>query len=129
MSSIIFHNDSPYILEFEIKGLPKSTNSFARVGWQARFAYSRKWKTWVKAVAVQKVPSSPLKTAKLTLTRHSSKEPDFDGLVSCFKCILDALVEVGILENDKQSNIGQPTYLWQKTKMRQGKITIRVEEK
>lgn len=73
-------------------------------------------------------PQLPLKKAKLTLTRHSSYEPDFDGLVSSFKQIIDGLVEAKILENDKRENIDVPCYLWKKALRGHGKITVRIEE-
>ncbi|HRH25102.1 MAG TPA: hypothetical protein PLQ20_02065 [Candidatus Paceibacterota bacterium] len=68
-----------------------------------------------------------LKTAKLTLTRCSSIECDFDGLVGSFKHITDALVEAGVIENDKPSNIGQSVFLWEKAKPKQGKVRIKIE--
>lgn len=128
MSQILFYQESPYILEFEVKGLPKTTNNLSRMKWQAKHSYARKWKDWVKAVALQRPPKQTLVTARLSFIRLSSKEPDFDGLVSGFKPILDSLVECNILQNDRMSNIGQPTYKWAQAKQGYGRIIIRIEE-
>ncbi len=113
-------------LAFELAGLPKLTNSL-RVHWRVKHNESVKWKQLVKE-KLSWVPPHPMKKAKITLTRCSSREPDFDGLVSGFKHVLDGLVEAGVLQNDKPSVIGQPTYLWEHAGPRAGKIKIRVEE-
>lgn len=70
---------------------------------------------------------SPLAKAKLTLTRHSSTEPDYDGLVSSFKPCIDALIMANVIENDRMSNVGKPTYLWELAPRNKGHITIKVE--
>lgn len=75
-----------------------------------------------------KKPPAPLQHAKLTLLRASSVEPDYDGLVSGFKHVIDCLVEAGILINDKRENIGVPDYLWEKAPMGKGFIRVTVEE-
>lgn len=127
------------ILEFEIAGLPKMTNT-SRVHWTKKMKEASKWKRLVRMEVIKRqaiiilmstfhgpLSLAPLSKAKLTLTRHSSVEPDFDGLVSSFKHVVDGLVEARVIENDKVSNIGQPTYLWQKCAPRQGKISVKVE--
>lgn len=116
------------MLEFELKGLPKTTNALRASSWRVRNAFAKKWKDLVQLYTFRHLPNSPLIKAKVTLTRCSSRESDFDGLVSSFKHVLDGLVEARILEDDKQSNIGQPTYLHEKAKQREGKIRIKVEE-
>lgn len=73
-------------------------------------------------------PPKPLKKAKITLTRHSSVSPDFDGLVSSFKHILDGLIDAKVIQNDKFENIGAPEYVWEKTGRRAGRVTIEVLE-
>lgn len=67
-------------------------------------------------------------TARLQLIRHSQTEPDFDGLVSSFKPIIDGLVISGVLENDRSANIGQPDYHWEYAPPKAGKITVRIFE-
>lgn len=75
-----------------------------------------------------KKPRAPLERAKLTLTRASAVEPDYDGLVSSFKHIIDALVEGGILVNDKTENIGKPDYQWVVAARNKGCIKVKIEE-
>lgn len=117
-------------IEFKIIGLPATTNSSSRKCWQAKAKEARKWKEHVfNAVLIaHSIPKSPLTKAKLTLVRHSSAEPDFDGLVSSFKHVIDGLIHAKVLVNDKVSNIGQPTYLWKLAKRNKGFIQIKVEE-
>lgn len=117
-----------YILEFTIKGLPKRVNQSFATSWRARMAESRKWKGLVFIAANSKRPPKPLKKAKLELIRHSSQEPDFDGLCSSFKHIIDGLIHAEVIENDKMSNIGQPSYKWIKAPIREGKIQVIVTE-
>lgn len=77
---------------------------------------------------MNKEPKEPLKKAKVTLSRFSTREPDFDGLVCSFKPILDGLTNSKIIIDDKMSVIGQPTYKWEKIGKGKGKIHILVEE-
>lgn len=118
----------PYIIEFQIEGLPKTTNASSS-SWRARYSEAKRWKYLVSLAILQfGAPKIPLKKAKLTLTRVSSAEPDFDGLVSSFKHATDGLIEAKVIENDKMSNIGQSEYKWIKGKRNEGYIIIKVEE-
>ncbi len=89
---------------------------------------ARKWKDLVSLAVSTRVPAKPLEKARLTLTRYSSVEPDFDGLVSSFKHPIDGLIQAKVLENDKMSNIGVPTYAWEQVPPGKGKIRIEVRE-
>ena len=71
-------------------------------------------------------PPHPLQSATLALTRYSAREPDFDGLVSSFKHVIDGLVRSGIIADDKPSIIGQPAFYWHKTAPKNGHILIQV---
>lgn len=117
-----------YRLEFEIAGLPKTVNAQMSMHWRAKGEYVKGWHRSVMAAIGNKKPIAPCKTARLTLTRHSSTEPDYDGLVSSFKPVVDALIVCGVLENDKVSNIGQSTYRWEKCPAKMGKIHVIVQE-
>lgn len=114
------------VIEFEIAGLPKQTNQ--NTGhWRRKMAEAVKWKTAV-AVAVAKLrPPKPLNKARITFVRCSTKQPDFDGLVSGFKHVLDGLVIRGVLVNDTHAVIGQPSYSWEYARPGHGKIKIKVE--
>lgn len=118
---------SKYVLEFELEGLPKMTNESYRSTWQQRMNQRKIWKKSVMLATLKFKPPKPLVSAALTLTRVSSNEPDFDGLTSGFKHVIDGLVESGIIASDKMSCIGQPTYKWEAGKRGQGRIKIKVE--
>lgn len=79
-------------------------------------------------VTRQAPPPRPLTKAKLTLIRHSSRCPDYDGLVVSFKPVVDALKKCGIIADDSMSVIGKPTYEWKKIGVREGKIAVIVDE-
>lgn len=107
------------------------TNASARFGhWAAKYSEAKKWK---KAVFAEinfyriHLEHLPWQKVKLICVRHSSNEPDYDGLVSSFKHVIDGLVQGGIIQNDRPSNFASVQYLWQKAKPREGKITIQVE--
>lgn len=118
-------------IEFELSGLPKSTNGLMSAHWSVKHKMTREWTERVHYVLQVGglMPKSPFNKATLTLTRFSSSEPDFDGLVSSFKWIVDALIKCGVIVNDKPSVIGQPKYEWIKAPRGQGKIRVRVEAK
>jgi hypothetical protein len=117
-----------YRLELNIDGLPKTTNN-SKSNWRARMAEARKWKQLVYSkIDATMRPNEVLKEAKLTLIRHSSVEPDFDGLVSSFKHLIDGLIQARVIENDKMGNIGQPNYKWEYVPRNRGRVTIIVEE-
>lgn len=118
------------VIEFEIQGLPLRTNN-SRANWRAKHGEAQKWKARVMKALVcssRVLPAEPWQKARLTLTRCSSVEPDFDGLVSSFKHVIDGLIVSGIIENDKMSNIGIPEYRWEKVPPGKGKIKVRVEK-
>lgn len=115
-------------LQFSLPGLPRTTNSGGRAHWAVKVKEAKKWKklVWLMVRAAG-ANGLGLEQAKITLVRASSSEPDFDGLVSSFKHVIDGLVEAGVLKNDKPSVIGQPVYLWEKCAPRQGHIRVTVE--
>lgn len=118
-----------YYLEITLPGLPKTTNSKRRFAhWAQQNLEANQWKRSIKAYLVSKKPPAPLKQAKLTLTRYSSVEPDYDGLVSSFKHLIDGLTEAGVIENDRRENIGVPDYRWEKAAQGKGFIKVVVEE-
>lgn len=73
-------------------------------------------------------PAEPLKKARVTITRCSSGELDFDGIVSGGKLLLDGLVSAGVLVDDRMSVIGIPTYIHEKAAPSKGHVKIMVEE-
>lgn len=119
---------SPYIFEVAVQIMPKMTNTLNSMNWRARHGESQKIKRAVWACVWPYKPLHPFKRAKISLTRFSSKQPDYDGLVSSFKHVIDTLTETGIIVNDRLSEIGIPTYAWVSCPPTKGFIKIRVEE-
>jgi len=115
-----------YSLEVRLEGLPKPTNR-SNVHWRVRAEHAKEWKQKTFTVCWHLRPPEPLTKAKITISRHSSVCPDFDGLVSAGKHILDGLVQAKILVDDKFAVIGQPNYLWFKERPKFGHIIIKVE--
>ena len=113
-------------MEIEINGLPRMTNN-QWTNWRVRAADVRKWKELVYFHAMRHRPDEPLTKARLTLTRFSLMRPDYDGLVSGFKCIIDGLILSKIIIDDNHDVIGIPEYKWEKIGHRKGKIAIKVE--
>ncbi len=117
------------IAQFEIYGLPEMTNTLAYKHWTGRYKEAKKWKRLViEQCLINRITGIRLEKAKLTLTRHSMKEPDFDGLTSGFKHIIDGLVRAGTLEDDSRTVIGQPEYFWEKAPRGNGRVTIKIED-
>ena len=118
-----------YVFEFTERRLPQTINQSGRQHWAAKVAASREWNNIVMYHVLKKggPPNGPLPRAKLTLIRYSSREPDFDGLVSSFKVVIDALRYNGVILDDKMSNVGVPSYSWVSVKPREGSIYVRVE--
>lgn len=114
-----------------LEGLPPTTNTPGRGGrknWRSQHYERKKWKALIAQYARPYVPKVPHKKARLVITRYSAVEPDFDGLVSGGKALIDGLVECGVLEDDKRSNIGIPDYRWEKAKRGEGKVRVEVYE-
>lgn len=117
-----------YLLELEIEGLPKFTSN-ANQHWKARWLEAKKWKKLVTTkIHFKNKPESPLEKARLTLTRFAhGRKPDADNLRSSFKHVIDALVESGVLADDRPDVIGEPAVFHEPAKPGQGKIRIVVE--
>jgi len=117
-------------IEFTIPFLPRMTNPSGR---PTHWAVLNTEKNRIHKMVWLLVKESaflgpPMMKARLTLTRASSSEPDFDGLVSGFKRVIDGLVAAGVLINDKQSVIGQSRYVWEKASPKRGCVKVLVEE-
>lgn len=115
-----------YKLKFTIQELPLTINRMGNMHWAKRAKYVKDWHMKVRLAIGQNVPKLPLQKAKLTLTRHSDREPDFDNLAHSFKCVIDGLTNAGIILDDKPSIIGSPTFRWKKAKRNEGFISVEV---
>lgn len=121
----------PYRLEITLTGLPKRINQFHGSSWQVKYAESRKWQLRLYAkmlITKQHSPPEPLNKANVTLIRHSSRCPDYDGLVSSFKRVIDALKKLNVIKDDNMNVIGKPEYQWVQSNPKHGFITVIVEE-
>lgn len=116
-----------YRLEITIPGLPKMANQQLRGSWRAKHGHAVLWKRKVWKYVWHLRPETPLEKAKITITRGSSMEADFDGLVSGGKHLIDGLVEAAVIINDKPSCIGQPCYHWERAARGKGFVRILVE--
>ena len=119
-----------YKLVIEIGRLPRAISPNARVHWAVRAKENREFKFMVVMLARSRgVPRSPLKQAKLTFTRYSSRQPDDDNLVASFKAVRDGLKEAGVILDDNAKVLSvRPDYRWEYAKAGKGKIKIEVEE-
>ena len=91
---IAIYQDNPgqYMICFNLLGLPDSGNVSMRHGsFHARNSKHQKWKTRVQAIVNGCLPKTPLKRARITLTRHAPRQLDYDGLVASFKPVVDGL--------------------------------------
>lgn len=116
-----------YKLEIQINDLPKTRNALADRRWERR-KEATKWHELVRHKAELARPAAPLRRATLHLVRHSSRCPDYDGLVSSFKYVIDGLVNCGIIIDDNMKVIEKPLYEWFKVKKNHGFITVEVNE-
>jgi hypothetical protein len=117
-----------YRLEITLAGLPRTTNSNVG-GWRSKWGHSRIWRKKIAAaIDSTQRPTQPLKKARITLTRYSSRRADFDGLVSSFKHILDGLIDACVIADDSHDVIGQPNYIWQKVGQNKGHVRVLIEE-
>lgn len=117
-----------YKLEFTECKLPPTTNGMTSFHWWKKKKLSDEWNNLVMFHVLKNgAPPKPLQKARLTLTRFSSSEPDYDGLVSSFKVVVDSLRYNAVLADDKMKNIGIPRYDWQKCAPKAGMIHVIVE--
>ena len=121
---------SPAIIRLNLAGLPKSQNQLLRRHWGFISRERNLWNSTIREALrySRQIPKQPFKKAKLTLVRYSSSRPDYDGLVSGFKFVIDALVDCGVIEDDNWEAVGMPNFSWEKTPPKEGRITIQVEE-
>lgn len=116
----------PYALLLTLHGLPKMANQLLRGHWRVKHAHAMKWKLAVSLACHGRLPARPLERANVSIVRCSSVRPDFDGLVSSGKPLLDGLVEAGVLADDTHAVIAQPEYAWEKAPPRGGHTRVEV---
>ena len=112
---------------FELEGLPPM-NTADGMHWRKRNKLKIDWEARVYYAVIHDRPENPLPKARVSVTRCSTREPDFENLAQGGKFLLDGLVKAGVIADDKPSVIGQPEYLWIKAKPKHGSVRITVEE-
>jgi Holliday junction resolvase RusA-like endonuclease len=120
-----------YHLDIVILGLPKMLPNMSSKSWRAVHFEKMKWKNIVmNEIILHKLkPKMPIEKCKLILTRFSSKQSDFDNRVASFKAVVDGLITVGIMIDDKDSVIVERHYPWIKESNRhRQRIRIEIEE-
>lgn len=120
-----------YVLEFTIQELPRMYNVKSRgsTHWRHTHKEKNKWLALVYQAIGGKGPAKPLEKYQLTLTRRSSSECDYDGLVIGFKRVVDALRNYGVIRDDRISNSGPWICTWERCKPHQGHIYVKVEDR
>ena len=115
-----------YRFAFELEGLPPM-NTADGMHWRKRNKLKIDWEARVYYAVIHDRPEKPLSKARVSVTRCSTREPDFENLAQGGKFLLDGLVKAGILEDDCPRVIGQPEYLWEPARPKHGKVIITVE--
>jgi Holliday junction resolvase RusA-like endonuclease len=116
-----------YSLTFSIDYLP-AVGMNTRTHWRSRHTETQAVDTLVAHAVGARKPAAPLKRAMLTLIRKSSVRPDYDGLVQSFKHVVDALVTIGVLEDDSMEHTGQWDCRWEKAAPKAGQVVVTVRE-
>lgn len=96
-----------YRLELTLHCLPKSLNKKLR--WGAKWANIKENKGFdllIFGMVRNRLPTQPLKKARISIVRHSWRTLDFDGLVGSMKPVVDALVSAGVLADDNWNTVG-----------------------
>jgi len=117
-----------YQFEFEINELPKTINEIGRKHRWVKSRHRDEWKSMVWAATAGHLPPQPLLKARITFTRCSWRQPDYDNMVSAFKDVLDALKKRIIIDDNNKVIPDHPTYKWEKAKRGEGKIKVQIEE-
>ena len=115
-------------IRFKINSLPQTRNSIGAKHWRYRHKESKLWHDLVYLEICGQIPPKPFTKVELSFIRASSSMPDYDGLVSSFKYVLDALVKHGVLIDDNLNVCSNPNYSWLKTKRGQGYIQVEVKQ-
>ena len=115
-----------YQLDVSIPGLPP-INSATAMHWRKRAKLRSHWKREVWYAVTGKKPPTPLQRSRVVITRNSAARPDPDNLTDTSKFLLDALVELGIIEDDSNEHI-ELEVLWEFAQQGKGFVRIQVDE-
>jgi Holliday junction resolvase RusA-like endonuclease len=119
------------VIEIIIPQLPKMPNQLLRRHWSIVMNEKKKWHSLVALEVFKEKDCTklafPCKQVILTLTRKSTSQPDFDGLVGSFKYVIDGLVKAGVIVDDNANVIADATYQWTKCKRIEQGISVIVQ--
>lgn len=90
----------------QVPWVPKSLNKSLNSHWRKRHRTNQEWDAYILAQVQNRKPPFPLARAKISLTRHSHRMLDFDGVVGSLKPVVDALVTAGVLVDDSWNVLG-----------------------
>lgn len=118
-----------YRLEVDLPGLTP-LNSAANMTWRRKVSTRKKLKRimWALIPKAKRPPGGPVAHARVTITRCSSVPADGDNLDHCAKWILDELVTLAVLPEDRATAIGKARVEWQREKPKRGHMLVVVEE-
>jgi len=94
-------DNTMYKLHIEINSLPKPLNKSLNAHYFKRHKINKEWDRIIAMHCYGMLPKAPLRKAHISLTRHSWRMLDYDGLVGSMKPVVDALVSCGVLSDDK----------------------------
>lgn len=82
----------PYEIYICIEGaLPKAMNKVMRSHWRKNHQDGSRWKELIQRAVLTMRPAIPLTKASISITRHSYRMLDYDGLVASMKPLVDGL--------------------------------------
>ena len=124
---------SLYRLELDLPGLADLRQKQGH--WRTRAREAAKWRALVRLLTGHRRPTEPLQRARVTITRCSSVQPDWDNMVAAGKPIVDGLIRSGpnlpradVLVDDSPDVIVERSYLWELAPKGKGHTRVVVEE-
>ena len=111
-------------------GLPPTPNSMLAKHWAAKAKLAKRWRrdAYLSMRASGPIPSG-VKRLSVEYTRHSSKEPDQDGLAGSTKHITDGIVDAFREKNpdfDDKASMFFATWRWEPAPRGKGRVTARI---
>lgn len=124
-----------HYLNLAVEHVPEPQNLKNKKHWGRRADEAEEWRMRIMAALRSRKPfaqkpAKPLERVQISITRHSHRMLDFDGMVGSFKPVVDALVKNGVLVDDSWAVTG-PWFVDQKFRPKKAGqlLEIIVEEK
>ena len=118
------------MIRIHIDRLPSLNTAGRRRHWAVQHKEAERWKMLVWCAMMEagyRLPKEPWQRVKMTLIRHSTRQPDYSNTVASFKGIEDALVKLKVIADDAPGNYvgGHPEYRWE---YGPSGVTVEIEE-